>query len=127
MNADALQRIPLFASLSGRERERVAGWADELEVTEGRHIVDQGQIGYEFFAIIEGAAEVQKDGERVAELGPGDFFGEIALLSADRRTASVVATTPMRLAVMMRRDFKHMYDVLPEVCFKIHRAIKERG
>lgn len=126
MEPDELKSIPLFARLSHREREQVARWADVLDVGEGRHLVDQGDFGYEFFAILEGSAEVVKDGERVAEMGPGDFFGEIALTATDRRTASVIAASPMRLAVMMKRDFHHMADDLPEVAERIRRAIQER-
>ena len=70
MDADRLKRIPLFAQLSHRELAQIGRWADELEVGEGRHIVDQGDFGYEFFAILDGTAEVLKDGERIATLGP---------------------------------------------------------
>jgi CRP/FNR family transcriptional regulator, cyclic AMP receptor protein len=126
MDAKELRSVPLFAELSHRELEQVSRWADVVDVGEGRHLVDQGEIGYEFFAILDGTAEVLKDAERVRELGPGDFFGEIALLGGDRRTASVVATTPMRVAVMMRRDFQHMADDLPDVAERIRAAIRER-
>jgi CRP/FNR family transcriptional regulator, cyclic AMP receptor protein len=126
MDADRLKRIPLFAQLSHRELAQIGQWADELEVGEGRHIVDQGDFGYEFFAILDGTAEVLKDGERIATLGPGDFFGEIALESGGRRTASVVAAAPMHVAVMLKRDFRHMEADLPEVADMVRRAIEER-
>ena len=127
MDADRLKRIPLFAQLSHRELAQIGRWADELEVGEGRHIVDQGDFGYEFFAILDGTAEVLKDGEQIATLGPGDFFGEIALASGGRRTASVVAAAPMHVAVMLKRDFRHMEADLPEVADMVRRAIEERS
>ena len=81
---------------------------------------------HEFFVIEDGAAEVRKDGERIAELGPGDFFGEIGLLETDRRTASVVATTPMRVIVMFQREFKQMEREMPAVATLIRSAIRAR-
>src|SRR5436309_13566429 len=103
-----LETLPLFSDLSKRDLEQVGRWTDEVQIGEGRHIVDQGELAWEFFVILEGDAEVLRDGQRVADLGPGNYFGEIALHEGDRRTASVVATTPMRLGVMFRRDFRAM-------------------
>jgi CRP-like cAMP-binding protein len=126
MDADHLKAVPLFESLSEGERRQVAHWADEIEVQAGYHLVDQGAFAHEFFVILEGTAEVKKDGERLTELGPGDFFGEIALLGSERRTASVVATSPMRLVVMFGRDFRQMEHSMPEVHGRIQDAIQER-
>ncbi|MDP8959601.1 MAG: cyclic nucleotide-binding domain-containing protein [Actinomycetota bacterium] len=126
MEAARLKSIPLFAQLSQRELEQIAQWADEVEVPAGKHLVDQGQFAYEFFVIEEGTARVSRDGAEVADLGPGDFFGEIALLSTERRTASVLATSPMRLIVMFSRDFRRMTADLPKVGEQIRRAIEER-
>jgi CRP/FNR family cyclic AMP-dependent transcriptional regulator len=126
MDPARLKSVPLFESLSGREREQVARWADEVEVKEGKHIVDQGHCAYEFFVIEDGTADVIRAGERLTELGPGDFFGELALLQTDRRTASVVATSPMRLIVMMSRDFKTMDRDIPHVAARVREAIERR-
>jgi CRP-like cAMP-binding protein len=126
MDADRLKVSPLFESLSDAERRQVAQWADEIEVQAGYHLVDQGAFAHEFFVILEGTADVTKDGERLTELGPGDFFGEIALLGEERRTASVVATTPMRLAVMFGRDFRQMEHSMPEVHGRIEGAMRAR-
>ncbi len=126
MDASRLKDVPLFASLSHREREQVARWADEVEVAEGRKIVPQDAFGYEFFVIEEGEAEVVKDGELLRELGPGDFFGEIALLEAERRTASVVARSPMQLVVLHRRDFRHIQREMPKVAEQVEQALRER-
>jgi CRP-like cAMP-binding protein len=121
-----LARLPLFSQLSRHERRQVARWADEVDVAEGRTLATQGEFGYEFFVIEEGTADVLKDGARVRTLGPGDFFGEIALLETERRTATVTATSPMRLVVMTRRDFRHMAKEMPEVAARLEQAIRER-
>ena len=126
MDATRLASIPLFSSLSDRERREVAQWADEVDIEEGRELAKQGQFGYEFFVIEEGQASVERDGEVIRELGPGDFFGEIALLETDRRTASVIARSPMRLVVMHRRDFRHVEREMPRVAERVRAAIRER-
>jgi CRP/FNR family transcriptional regulator, cyclic AMP receptor protein len=126
MDPARLKKIPLFAGLSDHERHQVARWADEIDVREGEHLVNQGAFAHEFFVILEGTAEVTKDGERLTELGPGDFFGEIALLGEERRTASVVATSPMRLVVMFGRDFRQMEHSMPEVHGRVEAAIRAR-
>ncbi len=126
MDPARLKSIPLFASLSDAERAKVARWADEVEVEEGKHLVDEGRFAYEFFVIEEGSAAVRHGDEVVAELGPGDFFGEIALLEHVRRTASVVATSPMRAVVMFGRDFRSMENEMPAVANSIKQAVEER-
>jgi CRP-like cAMP-binding protein len=126
MDASRLRNVPLFASLSSKELERVARWADEVDVREGKQLMAQDALGYEFFVIEDGHAEVTQDGKRIRLLGPGDFFGEIALLETVRRTARVVAESPMRLVVMHRREFKQMQRELPDVAEKIEQAIRER-
>jgi CRP-like cAMP-binding protein len=126
MDPVRLKQIPLFAKLSEHERRQIAQWADEVDVPEGEHLVNQGAFAHEFFVITEGRADVLRDGERITELGPGDFFGEMALLEADRRTASVVASTPMRVIVMFGRDFREMDREMPHVAERIHQAMEER-
>jgi len=126
MDAERLRSIPLFDGLSRNERQQVARWADEVDVEPGRHLVDQGEFPHEFFVIEEGAADVLVDGERIAALGPGDFFGEIALLEHHRRTASVVATSPLRAIVMHSRDFVSMEETMPEVAERVREAMRQR-
>lgn len=126
MDANSLKSIPLFADLSDHERGQVARWADEVEVQEGKHLADQGQFAYEFFVIEEGTAVVTKNGEHITDLGAGDFFGEIGLMETDRRTATVTASSPMRLIVMHGRDFREMASEMPHVAEKIRTAIRER-
>jgi CRP-like cAMP-binding protein len=126
MDPVRLKSIPLFAELSDREREQVARWADELDVAEGKHLVDEGRFAHEFFVIEEGTAEVRHGDEKLTDLGPGDFFGEIALVEHQRRTASVIATTPMRTIVMFGRDFSQMESEMPSVAARIRQAVEER-
>ena len=126
MIADKLAEIPLFASLSKREREQIARAADEVEVEAGKHLAEQGQFAYEFMAIEEGTADVLKDGEKLRELGPGDFFGEIGLLEAERRTATVVATSHMRLIVIFGPNLRSLEREMPELSAQLRRAIRER-
>jgi CRP/FNR family transcriptional regulator, cyclic AMP receptor protein len=126
MDAARLKSIPLFADLSEAEREQVARWTDEVEVAEGKHLVDEGKLAYEFFVIEEGTADVRHGDEVIARLGPGDFFGEIALLETIPRTASVVATSPMRAVVMFGRDFRAMENEMPAVADRVKRAVEER-
>ena len=126
MIADKLAEIPLFASLSKREREQIARAADEVEVAEGKHLAEQGQFAYEFMAIEEGTADVLKDGEKLRELGPGDFFGEIGLLEAERRTATVVAKTPMRLIVIFGPNLRSLEREMPQLSQQLRTAIRDR-
>jgi CRP/FNR family cyclic AMP-dependent transcriptional regulator len=126
MDAARLKSIPLFAALSDAEREQVARWTDQVEVDEGKHLVDEGKLAYEFFVIEEGTADVRHGDDVIARLGPGDFFGEIALMEHIRRTASVVATSPMRAVVMFGRDFRAMENEMPAVADRVKRAVEER-
>jgi CRP/FNR family transcriptional regulator, cyclic AMP receptor protein len=126
MDAARLKSLPIFAGLSDREREQVARWADEVDVKTGRHLVDQGRFSYEFFVIEDGTAEVTQDGEHVADLGPGDFFGEIGLLGDEPRTASVVASSDMTLIVLNDRDFMEMARSMPQVADQVREAMAAR-
>ena len=126
MDPARLKNIPLFAELSKKEREQIGRWADEVEVPQGKHLIEEGRFGYEFFVIEEGAAEVKHEEETIASLGPGDFFGEIALMETERRTASVIAAKPMRAIVMTRRDFSEMQTEMPSVAARIRQAIEDR-
>jgi CRP/FNR family transcriptional regulator, cyclic AMP receptor protein len=123
---DRLAQIPLFSSLSKRERAQVARAADEVEVPEGKRLVEQGRFAYEFVAIEEGTAEVVQDGNTIRQLGPGDFFGEIGLLEAERRTASVIATSPMKLIVVFGPQLRSLERDMPELREQLQAAIRER-
>jgi CRP-like cAMP-binding protein len=126
MEAKRLEAVGLFSSLSKKDLERLAQWTDEVSVKEGEELATEGQFAHEFFMIEDGTAEVLQGGARIAELGPGDFFGEIGLLETERRTATVVAATPMRVIVMFQREFKHMEQEMPAVADRVRSAIRAR-
>ena len=126
MNRDQLKGVRLFSSLSKKELDRLVQWTDQISVGEGHELAKEGEFAHEFFVIEKGTADVLKDGERIAELGPGDFFGEIGLIETERRTATVVATTPMELIVMFQREFKQMEQEMPAVADRVRAAIRAR-
>jgi CRP/FNR family transcriptional regulator, cyclic AMP receptor protein len=127
MDPERLKSIPLFAGLGRRELEAVGRNADVVDVREGETLATEGDFGHEFFAIDDGTAEVRHGEELLAELGPGDFFGEEALSGDARRNASVVATSPMVAVVMTRSAFHQMRRDHPDVCDRVEQAVRERG
>jgi CRP-like cAMP-binding protein len=112
MDSERLKAIPVFAALDEETLRRVAIFATEVSHPAGRELVRQGDYAREFMAIEEGEVDVLRDGERIATLGPGDFFGEIGVLEKTRRTATVVATTPVRLVLLTHWDLKRAGDAL---------------
>jgi CRP-like cAMP-binding protein len=121
-----LNDVPFFSKLKKKELEFISQQTDEIDVPAGKVLARQGDLGDEFFVIQTGTAEVTRDGERINELGPGDFFGEIALLEQDRRNATVTATTPMTLIVMTRASFRALDKSMPEVHAVVQEAIEQR-
>jgi CRP-like cAMP-binding protein len=126
MDVKRLEEIRLFSGVPGKELERLARGAQEIDVPAGFQLVREGHVAYEFFVIERGTAEVVKNGETIAELGPGDFFGEIAMMETERRTADVVATSPMMLVVIHGRDFERIEAELPTVSDRIRSAVRAR-
>jgi voltage-gated potassium channel len=126
VDADRLSQLPLFRELTRHEIERIARWADEVDVPAGKHLMDEGAFPHEFMVIESGTAEVHHGEKHLADLGPGDFFGEIALLAEHRRTATVTATSPLVIVVMHERDFRVMEDEMPDVAAKIRAVMEER-
>ncbi len=121
-----IERVPLFAHCSNRELGQVASIADEIDLREGKVLTRQGDRGREFFVLIEGSVEVRKDGRKVNTLGPGDFFGEIALVSNAPRTATVTAASPVRVLVVIDRAFRRLLDQSPQIQLKVLRALADR-
>ena len=126
MDVKALAGIGAFAGLSKDELAKLARWTFELEVPAGEHLTIEGRLAHEFFVIEDGAAEVRQNGQRIAELGSGDFFGEIGLLETERRTATVTATTELRVIVMSSQEFRRMEQELPAVADRVRAAIRAR-
>jgi len=122
----ALARAPLFEGLSKKELTELARSTDDLEVPAGKVLCKEGELGWEFFVILEGEAAVRRRGRKVNTMGPGDFFGEIALVEKSRRTATVTATTPLRFFVLTSRSFWSLLDHSPQVERKVLRALAKR-
>ena len=113
---DPLGAVPLFADLSPRERDRLRSFMTQAHVAAGKVLTAQGSLGREFFIIVDGTASVSRDGEAVGSLGPGDTFGEVALLGDDVvRTATVTASTDMTLEVMTPPEMREMLDRAPQI------------
>jgi CRP/FNR family cyclic AMP-dependent transcriptional regulator len=121
-----LQRVPLFSKMGTRELERLGQLADEVEVGLDRVLAQQGKIGHEFFIVLDGRVMVLDDGKPVRTLGPGDFFGEIALLERVPRTATVRAEGIVRLLVIGHREFNALMDEFPSVRTAVKEAEAER-
>ena len=124
--ADALGRCPFFAGLSRSELLELAKISEDLEVDAGKTLTREGQSGSEFFVIVDGEVLVTKDGQEIRALGPGDFFGEIALLEDTPRTATVTAKTPLRFFVLTRQAFRSLLAHQPELEEKVLAALEER-
>lgn len=123
---ELIKHVPLFADCSRGELEQIAQIADEIDLAEGKQLTRMGETGREFFVLLEGEADVSRDGETINKLGPGDFFGEIALVEDTPRTATVTATTPVRTLVITDRAFKRLLEKQPEIQRKVLVALAQR-
>ena len=126
MDPNRLKAITLFSTMSDDDLRALATLAGETSVPEGQELVREGDFSYQFFAIEEGTASVERDGHHVNDLGPGDFFGEIALLERELRTATVRATSPMRLIILSRGDLKRLERRDPSAFDQIRETLEER-
>ena len=126
MDPQGLKAIPLFASLSDDDLDLVSTFISEVSVSPGKHLVDEGDYAYDFFMIQEGTAEVSRGGEIVNELTAGDFFGEVALLERQKRNASVIAKTPMRLVTLSHWDLTRLRKRFPEAFARLREATEAR-
>jgi cAMP-dependent protein kinase regulator len=127
MESSQLKRIPLFAEASDEELKKVAAFAETKEVGEGTEVIGEGEFSRALLAIEDGTAQVTKDGERVADLGPGDIFGEAGMLDDDVRSASVTATSPLKLISMGHFEVKRLKKDAPDVYAKIEALVEERS
>ena len=123
---EALRRATLFEGLSRKQLVQVARVSEDLEVPAGKVLCKEGEIGQEFFVIIDGEVEVTKNGKRLAARAGGEFFGEIALLEETQRMATVTAQTPLRFFVLTRRDFRQLIRDNPGVELKVLQAVARR-
>lgn len=123
---DKLAEVPLFSACSRKDLQRIAKASDEVEVKAGRTLVDQGKTGHEFFLILDGKATVRASNRKLATLGPGDYFGELSLLSREPRDASVTADTDMKLLILGQREFTGLLDSIPGLASKILAIMARR-
>ena len=123
---ELIKSVPLFSKLSKQGLEEVAHIADELDLPKGKQMAEEGDRGREFFVLLEGEAEVKKGDRTINTLGPKSFFGEIALVTKMPRTATVTATTDVRVLVITERDFGALLKHSPEVGRGVAEALAER-
>jgi CRP-like cAMP-binding protein len=116
---EQLAKVPLFAGLDKKHLKQISGLVTQIEVKAGKDLTREGEHGNEFVIILEGEAEVKVGGKVVATRGPGDYFGEIALIANRPRTATVTAKTPMKLEVIGRREFQTMLHDNPSIATEL--------
>ena len=126
-HVDDLTGIPLFESLSDEERASLAEWFEVSDASPGATLVTEGASGYSFYVLLDGAAEVTVGGETVATYGPGDFFGEMAILGGGRRNATVTVTAPSRLLSMFGTEFRMLQDVQPGIAAHLEETMRQRA
>ncbi|HEX5909920.1 MAG TPA: cyclic nucleotide-binding domain-containing protein [Thermoleophilaceae bacterium] len=126
MDTSRLKALPLFEGVSDEDLDKIAPFVSEVSVSEGKHLVDEGDYAYEFMAIEEGEAEVVRGDETLATLSAGDYFGEIGLLEDDRRNATVIARSPMRLLTLDQWDMKRLEKAIPSAAEKIRETVRSR-
>jgi cAMP-dependent protein kinase regulator/CRP/FNR family cyclic AMP-dependent transcriptional regulator/cGMP-dependent protein kinase 2 len=123
MDSDRLKTIPLFSSLSDKALDTVSVFSSETSVSTGKRLVHEGDYSYDLIVIETGTADVIKGGEVIGSLGPGDVFGEMGMLSGARRTADVIATSPMRLITLSKWDLRR---ISTEVSDQLQSLVQQR-
>ena len=123
--ADDLAGIPLFDTLEPDEWAAIAPWFELEDVSPGMKLTGEGASGYSFYVLRDGAATVTIDGIEVRTLGPGDFFGELALLGDGRRTATVTTTSPSQVLVLFGTEFRQLQLEFPEMAARIESGLRE--
>jgi CRP-like cAMP-binding protein len=121
-----LATVPLFSALSKTELRQVVRSAEELDVDAGAELVTEGRVGREFFLILRGQAVVRRGGRKVATLGPGQWFGELALIDNEPRSATVVAATDMKLLVLGQAEFGGLLESIPGIAAKLLTGMAHR-
>jgi len=127
VDVSALKNTPLFADVPDEALKKVATFASLESVAEGKTVIREGGFSNDFYVIDEGTARVERDGETIAELGPGDIFGEQGLLEQQPRSATVVATSPVRLIKIEHWELSRMKQAMPEVVEELRRKVEQRS
>ena len=123
---ELLRRVPLFAGCSKKELEHVARIADEIDFKAGKTLITEGAPGREFFVLADGTAEISRKGKKIDSAGPGDFFGEMALLADQPRNATVTTTSAVDALVINARSFRGLVEANPLIALKVMRAVADR-
>ena len=126
MDPTRLKSIPLFEEVGDEELAQIAPFAQEVSVEADKVLVREGDFSYEFMAIEDGTAEVTRGGEHVADLGPGDFFGEVGLLEKILRNATVTAKSPMRLLTLTGWDLRRVERTAPQAIERVRAVLEKR-
>jgi CRP-like cAMP-binding protein len=127
VDVSSLKNTPLFADVDDDKLSKVATFATLESAAEGKTIIREGGYSNDFYIIDDGTVEVEREGETVAELGPGDFFGEQGLLEKQARSATVVATSPVRLIKIEHWELSRMKQSMPEVVDQLRTKVEERS
>ena len=127
MDPARLMKIPVFADLSDEERGRIAALAAEVSVPESKELVREGDYSYDVLAIEEGTARVERHGTHIADLGPGDVFGEMGVLKREQRNATVVATSPMMLVTLTTWDIRRLQKTAPKAVAHLREVVAQRS
>lgn len=127
VKTELISKVPLFANCSKGELQEIAAIADEIDIAQGKELTTEGSPGREFFVLIEGTASVAQNGDQINDLGPGDFFGEVALVKDTPRTATVTAMSPVRALVVTRQNFKRLIEHNPDIERTVLKALVERS
>jgi CRP-like cAMP-binding protein len=121
-----LARVPLFEGLSKKQLRLISQLATELDEPAGTVLIEEGKVGHEFIVLVEGEIEVTQGGRELGRQGPGTYVGEIALLEHRPRTATVVATTPVKLEVIGQREFAGLLEELPDLSKQVNATAARR-
>ena len=127
MDTARLKRIPLFADLAEEDLQHIAALAAEVSVPEGKELVREGDYSYDVLAIEEGTASVERHGEHIADVGPGDVIGEMGVLERSQRSATVVATSPMLLMTLTSWDIRKLRKQAPDAVKALEGVVRERS
>lgn len=121
-----LQAVPLFSACSKKDLQHVSRYSERVTVPAGTNMTEEGRVGYEFYVILDGKAKVVRGGKEIATLGPGDSFGELALLDRAPRNATVEAVSDVDALVMGQREFTAALDVVPTLAHKLLTGLARR-